>query len=52
MEVRIAEEVSLSKIVRFDLDDNGRLSLEHLQSCFSDAIGLKFKHVPSGDWKW
>ncbi len=52
MEVRITEENNASAEISFKLDDNGRMSLEYLQSCFPGATGIKFRHVTSGEWNW
>jgi hypothetical protein len=52
MKVRITEENNSLAEISFELDDNGRMSLEYLQSCFPGATGVKFRDLASGKWKW
>lgn len=52
MYVRVTEENnSAPAVMRFRLDEDGRVSLEQLQSGFAGAIGLKFLDEASGEWE-
>ncbi|CAF1540432.1 unnamed protein product, partial [Rotaria sordida] len=50
MRVKIMENANLASMLRLELDQNGAISLEYLQSYFKEASGLKFQDVSTGEW--